>query len=548
VTSVQSVRRWPARLAVLTGLVVLPAAGVTAAVNATADTRPGSRTTPATVSADPLPTVQIDGVVWSQAIVGTTVYAGGKFTTARPAGAAPGTRMVRRSNLLAYDVRTGVLKTSFAPTLNGQVLSVVASLDGKRVYVGGEFTTVNGQRRGRVAAFDAATGALVTTFAPSLDQRVRAIVVTSSRVYLGGAFGTANGVRRTRLAAFSPSNGALLPWAPRADGQVLSMVAAPGGARVVIGGQFTTLSGKSAVGVGAVDAVSGVVGSFAVNGIVKDSGLNAGITSLTTDGKLVYGTGYAFGGGNFEGTFAATAAGALAWLEDCHGDTYSSAPVGPVIYTVSHAHTCATVGAFGETNPRTHHRALAFTTAAMGTLQHWVNGGQLGDFGGRPAPRMLIWFPDLTPGTYTGQSQAAWSVAANGSYVVLGGEFPTVNGKPQQGLVRFAVSSLAPNKQGPMASAADLAVRATPTGPGQVQVTYRTTWDRDNELLRYTVKRTDLATPLTVLPFYSRFWRISTGAYGDSGLTSGRTYTYQVTVTDPFGNAASSAPVSVAAP
>src|SRR3954452_16040069 len=187
VTSVRDVRRWPGRLAVLTGLLVLPAAGVTAAGSAMADTRPSGRTTPATVSADPLPTVQIDGVVWSQAIVGTTVYAGGKFTTARPAGAAPGTRTVKRSNLLAYDIRTGALKTSFAPTLNGQVLAVVASPDQKKIYVAGEFTTVNGQRRGRVAAFDAATGRLVTTFAPALDQRARAIAVTSSRVYVGGA-------------------------------------------------------------------------------------------------------------------------------------------------------------------------------------------------------------------------------------------------------------------------------------------------------------------------------------------------------------------------
>src|SRR4051812_3792564 len=110
VTSVRDVRRWPGRLAVLTGLLVLPAAGVTAAVDATADTRPNSRPTPATVSAHALPTVQIDGVVWSQPIVGTTVYAGGKFTPARPAGAAPGTRTVKRGNLLAYDIRTGALR------------------------------------------------------------------------------------------------------------------------------------------------------------------------------------------------------------------------------------------------------------------------------------------------------------------------------------------------------------------------------------------------------------------------------------------------------
>ncbi len=42
------------------------------------------------ISADALPTVQIDGVVWSQAVVGNTVFAGGRFNNARPAGAARG--------------------------------------------------------------------------------------------------------------------------------------------------------------------------------------------------------------------------------------------------------------------------------------------------------------------------------------------------------------------------------------------------------------------------------------------------------------------------
>ena len=59
-------------------------------------------TTPVTVSTDPLPTVQINGVVWAQIVVGNTVYATGQFTQARPAGAAPGTNQTPRSNILAY--------------------------------------------------------------------------------------------------------------------------------------------------------------------------------------------------------------------------------------------------------------------------------------------------------------------------------------------------------------------------------------------------------------------------------------------------------------
>jgi hypothetical protein len=83
-----------------------------AAPAAQADTVPSDPTsaaTPATVSADALPTVQINGVVWQQVVVGNTVYAAGDFTTAPPAGAAAGTNTATRSNILAYDVRTGAL-------------------------------------------------------------------------------------------------------------------------------------------------------------------------------------------------------------------------------------------------------------------------------------------------------------------------------------------------------------------------------------------------------------------------------------------------------
>jgi hypothetical protein len=175
---------------VLTGIALVPMGG------AQADTAPpaGSKL-PATVSADPLPTVQIDGVVWSQVIVGGKVYAGGKFTTARPAGSASGTNTVPRNNLLAYDLATGKLDSSFVPNLNGQVLSVTASPDGSRIYVGGDFTRANGQTRNRVAAFSTSTGKLISTFKPSVNGRVRALAANEATVFVGGAFTTVGGPR-----------------------------------------------------------------------------------------------------------------------------------------------------------------------------------------------------------------------------------------------------------------------------------------------------------------------------------------------------------------
>jgi hypothetical protein len=131
---------------------------------AEADTVPVSATLPATVSTDALPTWQVTGVVYSQVAVGNTVYATGAFTRARPPGVAQGgAGEIAVGNLIAYDITTGQRIASFNHTLDAQGLAVAASPDGKRVYVGGDFTVVDGKSRPHLVAFDVATGALVTT-------------------------------------------------------------------------------------------------------------------------------------------------------------------------------------------------------------------------------------------------------------------------------------------------------------------------------------------------------------------------------------------------
>src|SRR4051794_11619020 len=184
----------------------------------TAPADPANATTPVTVSADPLPTTQIDGVAWSQVVVGNTVYVAGQFQSARPDGAPAGTGETPRHNLLAYDIRTGVLDPNFAPDLNGQALVVTASPDGSRIYVGGDFTTANGQARWRLAAFSTSTGQLLSTFSPAVGGQVRTIVATDTTVYLGGNFTAVAGVARDRLPAVKAPPGGRPPRAPGAGG------------------------------------------------------------------------------------------------------------------------------------------------------------------------------------------------------------------------------------------------------------------------------------------------------------------------------------------
>src|SRR3954466_16229914 len=162
--------RWRALSGLLCLLLGAGALTVGTAAPAVADSMPLQPSTPATVTADALPTAQINGVVWSQVVVGDTVYAAGKFTRVRPAGAAAGTSETVRNNLLAYDIRTGALVTSFAPDLNGQALVVTASPDGSRIYVGGDFEVANGKPRYHIAAYSTATGALLDDFQPAVGS------------------------------------------------------------------------------------------------------------------------------------------------------------------------------------------------------------------------------------------------------------------------------------------------------------------------------------------------------------------------------------------
>src|SRR4051812_7301337 len=102
-------RSRPAIAAALAAAAALVLALLWAPSTATADTAPVPPEPTATVSADVLPTVQINGVVWAQLVVGNRVYATGQFTQARPAGSPAGSNQTARSNILAYDLTTGAL-------------------------------------------------------------------------------------------------------------------------------------------------------------------------------------------------------------------------------------------------------------------------------------------------------------------------------------------------------------------------------------------------------------------------------------------------------
>ncbi len=515
-----------------------------AAPSAVADTAPAAGT-PVTAGATALPTAQINGVVWTQQIVGDRVFVGGSFTAARPAGTDVGSASeVPRANIMAYNIVTGELDTTFAPVLNGQVKAMALSPDKSVLYVSGQFTTVDGVSRYRVAAFNTTTGALLA-FQPTINASVNGIYATDDRIYVVGSFTTVGGVARDGAASILLAGTKTTDFNPIvAGGDPRTVVTSPDGSKVVLGGNFTTVNGTGTPGYGLAMVTSDTGASLPlpVNSIVRDASTNASIMSLVATNDGFYGGGYTYNrtDGNLEGMFRSDWNGNLVFLEDCHGDTYNVYPTDSVIYTAGHAHYCGNVGGFLQPTNWNFWRGLAWSNSVDGTVSREHMG--YFNFEGQPRPSLLDFFPDFTVGTYTGLSQGPWEVTGDGRYVIYGGEFLKVNNTGQQGLVRFANPSVATSKMRPEIDTSTYKLTFTPMSGGRVLVGWPATWDRDNENLTYQVYRNSVKVYQTQA--MSRFYSLPHLSFIDTGLVSGQAYDYSLKVFDPDGNAVWTTPVS----
>jgi hypothetical protein len=521
------------------------------APSAHADSKPATTTEPATVTADALPTAQIDGVVLSQAVIGNTVYATGKFTTARPAGVAlGGAGSVKRTNLLAYDITTGVLNTSFVHSLEGDAAegrSIAVSPDKTKIFVGGKFTAVDGKARANLVAFDAKTGAVLNGYTGP-NSVISAVVATNGRVYVGGAFSTVGSVARKNLAAYETTNGALATnWVASTNTPVKAMIVSPDASKLIIGGPFTQINGQTFYGSGAVRTETGAAVAWASSGSTYPMqnydtvNQSSSITGFSTDGKLIYVSAFNFKTPQstqwMEGTAAINPAnGALVWINNCRGDTYATHPQNGVLYSVGHAHDCAGMGGFPEkSHPNAgqyNHFSLAQSLVVNGTNGSPSNNTPSKK--GLPKTTLLNWFPRYTNGTATASTQAGWTITGNGTYIAVGGEFPTVNGKAQQGLVRFGPAAVASNKVGPAGYTSGV-VSNGPVIDGSVVVSVPAAYDNDNRMLTYKFYRDAGIAPVKTLSVLSTFWDRPTVSFTDINVPAG-VHTYKVVVTDAFGN------------
>jgi hypothetical protein len=134
-----------------------------------------------------------DTEVRSMAQIGSRMFVGGNF--ARVENYTKGTHTAQ-AYLAAFDAATGAWISTFRPTFNGKVNAVV-KLPAGALAVGGEFTKVNGGTHMGLVVLDPKTGKVARGFGAQLQLRsssttkpgtVTALAVSGSYLYLGGSF------------------------------------------------------------------------------------------------------------------------------------------------------------------------------------------------------------------------------------------------------------------------------------------------------------------------------------------------------------------------
>ena len=181
--------------------------------------------------------------------IGGTMYVGGSFTQVSESDGPT----ITRNHIFAFNVASGEISGSFVPQLNGKVESIQPAPDGLSVFVGGYFTTVNGQAAKRIAKISTSNGQLVAGWNANVNtgSRVMDMSIDGNRLFIGGQFTKVNNQTRTNLAALDTSTGALdasvnYTFAGTHSGtqrRIQRMDISPDGDTIVAIGNFATVNG-----------------------------------------------------------------------------------------------------------------------------------------------------------------------------------------------------------------------------------------------------------------------------------------------------------------
>jgi hypothetical protein len=489
---------------------------------------------------------QANATVWKMAYANGDIWMVGDFTSLRPPGAALGTSEQPANYFAALNAASGAPDPSINAshifsTASGPIpltnAIVAASPDGKTIYVGGKFTQVDGLNRSHIAAFSATDGHLLP-WSPNVGGKVSAIATFGNVVYIGGAFGKVGSTTvGAHLAALNANSGSVLKWGPgngpSTNDLVDALAVSADGSQVIAGGYFDRVNGlaesadhhtkyqKAVILGGFAHAHSGVPEAMPANANVplRPVGVNGHVCNshvkdIVVSGAAAYFADEGTGGGCFDGTWAITLPnGGLKWLNQCQGATQTIAVIGSYLYTGSHAHDCQSDNRNGDHDNFPQLKG----NGSRHLLSHRISNGFLGP-----------WYPLANAGPNLGPR----AMATDGTQLYVGGDFTSINHRPQQGIVRFTRTSDArtPQPHRPAVVAGKL---------GQMVVTVKPPLDIDNPDLTMELFRNGGSTPVAKARVHSLFWRQPTVHLVDSHAVPGTKVSYRVRAVATFGTGAS---------
>ncbi|HEY3322998.1 MAG TPA: tandem-95 repeat protein [Planctomycetota bacterium] len=181
------------------------------------------------------------------AVSGGNVLIGGEFVSVN---------ITARSNCAAINISKKQVVPTWAPQVDGYVQCIVVSADDSTIYIAGDFTHVNGVARNYVAAVDTFGNLLAwnpnltdTSLPnpPGYNSGVRTLVLSpdGNTLYVGGDFTSVNGTPRMKLAALNTLASGLPAGTPRTypnyaftvNDDVLAL--ALSGSRLYVGGKIS---------------------------------------------------------------------------------------------------------------------------------------------------------------------------------------------------------------------------------------------------------------------------------------------------------------------
>ncbi|GAA1882297.1 fibronectin type III domain-containing protein [Lapillicoccus jejuensis] len=471
------------RLGVLAATVALVATGLGAVAAAPA----GAATT------SPLPTSA--ALTWgTNGRVHEVLATGGRLVVAGAFSALVGPSGASRAagNVAVFDPATGTFAAGFAARTNGAVLSVAT--DGTTLWLGGDFTSVNGQPRTRLAAVSLATGAL-TPWAPSAANSVNALALVGGDVLVGGSFlsvSTTSGTTGPYLARLTTSGARSAVPAPAPDAQVRTFLVAPGGGSVYVGGDFAVMGGNTTAArkLARLSVATGQLDTTFASG--PTNGTTRGpVQAVAGDGTSVY---VAVGGGGGACAALDTITGATRWSQRANGDMQGVEVVDGVVYCGGHFGGTASFG--GQDRQK-----IAAVDPATGTVLAW-------------APRV-----DSPLGI--------WSMDADATSLYVGGDFTRFGATTGLGHLAQVVPPSAQSVPAPVTALVGTAY------DGRVELTWSAPdTDHGSPVTWYTVTRRSGGTTKVVAS------RQKTPAFDDTAVVDGTTYAYDVVAVNALGASA----------